>query len=610
MNLNDIKDPQFLKSMKPKELEKLAEEIRAFLIDSITKTGGHLSSNLGTVELIIALHKVFNSPIDEMIYDVGHQTYTHKILTGRAHQFNSLRQTHGLSGYINYQESIHDHWESGHAGTALSALHGVLIAKKLKNEEGDGIAVIGDASITNGMAFEALNLIGSDPSLKGIIILNDNEMSISKSVGSISKALTKFRSMKIFMKWKRIWSKVLPRFMMHFLSRVKRGLRGFLQRQNIFEDLGYMYIGPIDGHDMKSLIYNLERIKKVKKSVVLHIITEKGKGHVEAENDKVGAYHGVSKPSNGVKKGISWSEMISEIMIKIQDVEKTFVVMPAMEVGTSFSKFAKMYKDRYLDVGIAEEHAATMAAMLAHHKIKVFLPLYATFSQRAFDQILNDISRSDHHVVFGIDRAGIVGEDGSTHQGLYDVSMFYLMPNVVISMPYDAKEAMDLLYYGFFSQKHPFVMRYPRGSVLFDKEKDQVTFDLIKPTWVKQSEGQEVTLISYGPSLDLMHQAKDELQLSACIVNARFIKPLDEDMLHDVLKLNTPVLVYEEVANTGSLYPQILNFMAKHGYHNKMTSMSITDIIVDHGHYQDMLQSLHMDLESVKARIKELIHET
>jgi 1-deoxy-D-xylulose-5-phosphate synthase len=610
MNLNDIKDPQFLKSMKPKELEKLAEEIRAFLIDSITKTGGHLSSNLGTVELIIALHKVFNSPVDELIYDVGHQTYTHKILTGRAHQFDRLRQTHGLSGYINYQESIHDHWESGHAGTALSALHGVLIAKKLKNEEGDGIAIIGDASITNGMAFEALNLIGSDPSLKGIIILNDNEMSISKSVGSISKALTKFRSMKIFMKWKRIWSKILPRFMMHFLSRVKRGLRGFLQRQNIFEDLGYMYIGPIDGHDIKSLIYNLERIKKIKKSVVLHIITEKGKGHVEAENDKVGAYHGVSKPSNGVKKGISWSEMISEIMIKIQDVEKTFVVMPAMEVGTSFSKFAKMYKDRYLDVGIAEEHAATMAAMLAHHQIKVFLPLYATFSQRAFDQILNDISRSDHHVVFGIDRAGIVGEDGSTHQGLYDVSMFYLMPNVVISMPYDAKEAMDLLYYGFFSQKHPFVMRYPRGSVLFDKEKDQVTFDLIKPTWVKQSEGQEVTLISYGPSLDLMHQAKDELQLSACIVNARFIKPLDEDMLHDVLKLNTPVLVYEEVANTGSLYPQILTFMAKNGYHNKMTSMSITDIIVDHGHYHDMLQSLHMDLESVKARIKELIHET
>ena len=302
--------------------------------------------------------------------------------------------------------------------------------------------------------------------------------------------------------------------------------------------------------------------------------------------------------------------MISEIMIKIQDVEKTFVIMPAMEVGTSFSGFAKMYKDRYLDVGIAEEHAATMAAMLAHHQIKVFLPLYATFSQRAFDQILNDISRSDHHVVFGIDRAGIVGEDGSTHQGLYDVSMFNLMPNVVISMPYDAKEAMDLLYYGFFSQKHPFVMRYPRGSVLFDKEKDDVTFDLIKPTWVKQSDGRKITLISYGPSLDLMHKAKDELGIDATIINARFIKPIDEEMLHTIFKQDTPVLVYEEVANTGSLYPQILSFMAKHNYHHKITSMSITDVIVDHGHYQDMLKALHMDLESVKDVIKELIHET
>jgi len=545
-----------------------------------------------------------------MIYDVGHQAYTHKILTGRAAMFDTLRQTNGLSGYINYEESIHDQWESGHAGTALSALHGALLAKKLKGETGDGIAVIGDASITNGMAFEALNLIGSDPSLKGIIILNDNEMSISKSVGSISKALTKFRSMRLFMRWKRIWAKVLPRFMMGFLSRVKRGLRGFFQRQNIFEDLGYMYIGPIDGHDLKSLIYNLERIKKVKKSVVLHIITEKGKGHIEAENDKVGTYHGVSKPSNGIKKGISWSEMISEVMIKLQEVDQTFVVMPAMEVGTSFSKFAKLFPDRYIDVGIAEEHAATMSAMLAHQGIKVFLPLYATFAQRAFDQILNDISRSNHHVVFGVDRAGIVGEDGSTHQGLYDLSMFYLMPNMVITMPYDAKEAADLLYYGFFLQQHPFVMRYPRGTVLFDKEKDVIQYDHIKPTWTKLREGKEVVMISYGPSLDLMLRAADEMVIDACVVNARFIKPLDEAMLHEVLKIGKSVLVYEEAANTGSLYPQILSFMAKHHYKNTITSMSITDKIVDHGHYQDMLTILHMDLNAVKEKVGELIHET
>lgn len=607
MNLKDIKDPSFLKQLSAKELEKLAEDIRVFLIDSITKTGGHLSSNLGTVELIIALHKVFESPEDVMIFDVGHQVYTHKILTGRINQFDTLRQTKGLSGYINYDESLHDQWESGHAGTALSALHGALIAKKLKNEKGSGIAVIGDASITNGMAFEALNLIGSDPSLKGIIILNDNEMSISKSVGSISKALTKFRSMKVFMKWKRIWSKILPRFIMGFLSRVKRGLRGFLQRQNIFEDLGYMYIGPIDGHDTKSIMYNLERIKKVRKSVVLHLITEKGKGHIEAENDKIGTYHGVSKPSNGLKKGISWSEMVSRIMMDIQKVGMTYVIMPAMEVGTSFSEFAKTYPDRYLDVGIAEEHAATMSAMLAHQGIHVFLPLYATFAQRAFDQILNDISRSNHHVVFGIDRAGIVGEDGSTHQGLYDVSMFYLMPNMVITMPYDAKEAMNLLHYGFFLQNKPFVMRYPRGTVLFNPEKESISFEKIDATWTKLREGNQLNLISYGPSLDLLIRASDELHISANIINARFIKPIDEKMLHDIMKTNNSVLVYEEAANTGSLYPQILAFMAKHNYKNKVTSMSVTDKVVDHGNYQDMLKELHMDLESLKAVIKDIL---
>ncbi len=606
-DLNDIKDPSFVKNLTLKELKILADDIRVFLMQSIEKTGGHLSSNLGTVELIIALHYVFNSPEDTLIFDVGHQTYTHKILTGRAKDMATLRQTKGLSGYINYQESIHDQWESGHAGTALSALYGALVAKDLHQEKGDGIAIIGDASITNGMAFEALNLLGSNPKYKGIIVLNDNEMSISKSVGSISNALTKFRSMKIVIKWKRIWTKMLPAFILNFLSRVKRGVRGFLQRQNIFEDLGYMYIGPIDGHDLKSLIHHFEQIKKIKKSVVLHIITEKGKGHIEAENDKVGTFHGVSKPSNGIKQGISWSEMISLIMEKYQEKEKTYVIMPAMEVGTHFSHFAKVYPDRYLDVGIAEEHAATMAAMLAHRNVKVFLPLYATFAQRAFDQILNDIARSNHHVVFGIDRAGIVGEDGSTHQGLFDVSMFYVMPNLVITMPYDAKEASNLLHYAFNKQSHPFVIRYPRGTVLFDKDKDTIHFDEITPSWVKLVEGNDINLISYGPSLDLLKKAVEELKINANVINARFIKPMDDVMLHEILKTGKPVLVYEEGSNTGSLYPQILQFMATHNYHNKITSMSITDQVVDHGHYEDMLRELNMDLVHVKQTIQKLL---
>jgi len=607
MNLFDIKDPKFLKTLTHKQLKQLADDMRVFLIDSIEKTGGHLSSNLGTVELMIALHYVFNSPKDAFIFDVGHQAYAHKILTGRIHQFDTLRQTDGLSGYINYDESPHDQWESGHAGTALSALVGTLYAKKLNNDLSDSIAVIGDASMTNGMAFEALNLLGSDPNVKGLIILNDNEMSISKSVGSISKTLTKIRSMRVVMRWKRIWAKLLPSFMMRFLSRIKRGLRGFLQRQNIFEDLGYMYIGPTDGHDIKGLIYNLLRAKKVRKSVVLHIITEKGKGHVEAENDKIGTYHGVSKPSNGKKIGVSWSEMISLTMDKLQDHVKTFVIMPAMEVGAQFSRFADKYPDRYLDVGIAEEHAATMAAAMAHHGVKVFLPLYATFSQRAFDQILNDIARSNHHVVFGIDRAGIVGEDGSTHQGLFDVSMFNLMPNLVITMPYDAKEAMDLLYFGFMHQTHPFVIRYPRGTVLFDKTSDEVTFDEIKMTWTTLKKGQNLHMISYGPSLDLLKKVDSNLDLDASIINARFIKPIDQEMLHHICQSNQPIFVYEECSNIGSLYPQILSFMAKHHYHNKITSMSVTDQVVEHGHYRDILKKVHMDQEAIEAHIKEFL---
>jgi 1-deoxy-D-xylulose-5-phosphate synthase len=607
MNLFDIKDPSFIKQLSIKELKILADEIRLFLIDSISKTGGHLSSNLGTVELIIALHYVFDSPEDVFVFDVGHQAYVHKILTGRIHEFATLRQTDGLSGYINYQESPHDQWESGHAGTALSALCGILYAKHLKSEKGQGIAIIGDASMSNGMAFEALNLLGSDPHAEGIVILNDNEMSISKSVGSISKTLNRIRSNRLFIKMKRFWQMVLPQFVLRFLGRIKRGLRGFFQRQNIFEDLGYVYIGPIDGHDIRGLIYNLRRIRNLKKSVVLHIITEKGKGHSEAENDKIGNFHGVSKPGLKKEQVISWSELIAKSMDALQAHIKTFVIMPAMEVGAAFGVFHKKYPDRYLDVGIAEEHAATMAASMAHQGIPVFLPLYSTFAQRAFDQILNDIARSNHHVVIGIDRAGIIGEDGSTHQGLFDVSMFYVMPNVTIVMPYDAKEAADLLYYGFMKQHHPYVIRYPRGSLSFEKESETITFNEVTPTWTVLEQGDDLTIISYGPSLDLLKKTVQNMGLSATIINARFIKPIDEVMLHELMKSHRKILVYEEISNTGSLYPQVLQFMAKHHYHHRMISMSITDKIVEHGHYEDMLKKLGMDETGITHAIQTLL---
>lgn len=605
MTLTDIKDPSDIKKLSIKELEKLAVDIRAFLLDSIPKTGGHLSSNLGTVELIIALHYVFDSPKDAFVFDVGHQAYTHKILTGRIKDFKDLRQTDGLSGYINYNESIHDQWESGHAGTAISALAGIVYAKRLKNEDGEGIAVVGDASIVNGMSFEALNMLGSDQNHRGIIVLNDNEMSISKSVGALSGALTKIRSLKLVMKLKKLWARILPDTILRAMGRLKRSLRALFQRQNIFEDLGYMYVGPIDGHDLKLLIKTLNRIKKVKKSVIMHIITDKGKGHPDAESDTTGAFHGISSQNGKPSSGVSWSEVMAYSIDQLQTLKKTFVVMPAMTMGTKMQSFAKKYPDQFVDVGIAEEHAATMAASLAHQNISVYFPVYATFSQRAFDQILNDIARSDHHVVFGIDRAGIVGEDGSTHQGIYDVSMFSLMPHMVISMPYDLEDVSEIVHYAFIEQKHPMAIRYPRGKI--NQNIDQIKLRPLSGYWKYLKKGKGPLLISYGPSLDLLIEADKILNLNATIINARFIKPIDEKILHEALDQADKVFIYEEIESASGLYPKLLNYMKTSGFNQPVKHLSLSDQVVTFGHYEDILKKYHMDLDAVIKVLKEFI---
>lgn len=605
MILTDIKDPSDIKDLSMKELEKLAVDIRAFLLESIPKTGGHLSSNLGTVELIIALHYVFDSPKDAFVFDVGHQAYTHKILTGRLHEFEQLRQTDGLSGYINYKESVHDQWESGHAGTAISALAGIVYAKRLKQEPGEGIAVVGDASIVNGMSFEALNMLGNDQNHRGIIVLNDNEMSISKSVGAFSGALTKIRSMKMVIRMKKLWARILPDMILRAMGRFKRSLRALFQRQNIFEDLGYMYVGPIDGHDLRLLIKTLERLKKVKKSVIMHIITDKGKGHPDAESDTTGAFHGISSQNGKPSTGISWSEVIAYSMDQLQSLKKTFVVMPAMTMGTKMQAFATKYPDQFVDVGIAEEHGATMAASLAHQHISVYYPVYATFSQRAFDQILNDIARSDHHVVFGIDRAGIVGEDGSTHQGIYDVSMFSMMPNMVITMPYDLDDVCELIHYGFIEQKHPFVIRYPRGKI--NQDLSNIALKPLEGFWKYIRKGSGPLCISYGPSLDLLIKANEVLGSDCTIINARFIKPIDEKILHEALKKTDKIFIYEEIDNKAGLYPSILDYMKQHGFNHQVKHLSLTDQIVTFGRYEDILKKYHMDLDHVVKALKDFI---
>ncbi len=599
---NKIKDPSFLKDLSKKELKTLAEEIRIFLIDKISKTGGHLASNLGAVELTIALHYVFDSPFDDIIFDVSHQIYTHKILTGRASEFDKLRKHDGLSGYANYQESVHDKWESGHAGTSISALMGYLKANSLKGIKNESVALVGDASITNGTNMEALNILASETDLKGIIVINDNKMSISSNVGSFSKMLAKMRGSKFLNKIKRTFKKITPKFIYNFLSKVKRGLKAFLQATNIFEDMGYVYIGPIDGNNLNELINAFMQAKKMKKSVVIHTVTKKGKGYTRAEKDFDGEYHGVGQfdIDTGLQlersNYLSWSEAISSIVEYLTISEDIYVIMPAMLVGSKFLNYQEKYPNKIIDVGIAEEHAAVMASAMALNNVNVFLAYYSTFSQRAFDQILNDIARPNIKVVIGIDRAGFVGEDGSTHQGIYDVSMFLSMPNVIITMPKNIKEAAGLLKYAY-NQSNPFVIRYPRGSTLFEDFKEITE---IKPSWELVHKGSEGTIISYGPILDEIKELVINENLSYTICNARYIRPLDETLLKEILSTNKKIVVYEEIHASGSLYQLILDYMAKNKLTNEVTAINAYNKVVDQG-------TVLENKEDAKISLKDLL---
>lgn len=607
MNIKDIKDPKFLKDLKPKELNALASDIRAFLVENISATGGHLASNLGVVELTIALHYVFNSPEDTIIFDVSHQSYVHKILTGRASEFDTLRQKGGISGYASYDESPHDKWESGHAGTSISAMMGYLYANKINNKNNHVISVVGDASIVNGTNMEALNLLGSDTENKGIIVLNDNKMSINKSVGAFSNMFSRLRGSKIHYFFRRVFDKFLPNFLWRIANRIRRSIKAIFQKRNIFEDMGYTYIGPIDGNNIKRVVKSLELAKRMRKSVVLHVITEKGLGYEHAELDTEN-FHGVEpfnvetgKSLNGSKKE-TWSAAISKIIDSLMEKHDIFVIMPAMLVGAKFLDFQKKYPNRILDVGIAEEHAASMSAALALNNINVFLPLYSTFSQRAYDQILNDIARPNLKVVIGIDRAGFVGEDGSTHQGLYDVSMFLSMPNIVVTMPRNTCEAYGLLNYAY-TQENPFVIRYPRGEV------DIVGFkcEPIKPSWEVMKKG-KLAVISYGPFLNEIAKMIENEKLDVSLINARYIRPIDEEVLKEVAENNKTIIVYEQTHASGSLYQIILDFLARNNYDNKVVSMSAYNKVIDHGTVLDNLEEANLDLNSLLKTIKK--HET
>ena len=619
-NVINIENPLFLKDLKNEELKELASDIRSFLIESVSKTGGHLSSNLGVVELTIALHTIFDFSKDKILFDVGHQSYVHKILTGRAKDFVHLRQLHGLCGFQKMSESIYDVWEAGHAGTALSAALGMALAREAKNEDHAIVAVVGDGSIPNGMSFEALNHIGSTKQ-KLIVILNDNNMSISQNVGALSHSIARLRNSQSYVNAKQEVKGILNQnfvgsAVLRGMRVVKDSIKRSIIHPSIFTEMGLEYLGPIDGHNYHELFNALETAKQHDGPVLVHVITTKGKGFHLSENDKNGHWHGVSQfdPDTGNNLGslplnhLSWSEVVSETLIRLAKQEpKLTVITPAMIQGSKLEKFFALYPQRSIDCGIAEEHAATLASAMALNGLKPFLSIYSTFIQRAYDQINHDIARMESPVVIGIDRSGLVGEDGPTHHGVFDIGILRPLPNLIIAQPKDAFEAQNILYTAF-KLNRPYAIRYPRGSAIY---REVEAFEMIETgTWtvLGNLETARVVVVAYGPDVDKIKDKIDANQLPVCVVNARFIKPLDDGLLNYLTQLNKHVIVYETDMLAGGLSSAIMEWLAERHLKLDMDRIGIMDHFVTHGSVPDLRRYENIDISSLFERIKKAVN--
>ncbi|WP_186578079.1 1-deoxy-D-xylulose-5-phosphate synthase [Aquibacillus kalidii] len=623
MDLTKIKDPSFLKKLSNEELDALAFAIRQFLINKLSVTGGHLGANLGVVELTLALHKNFNSPEDKFIFDVGHQSYIHKMLTGRTDQFETLRQYKGLCGFPKMSESEHDVWETGHSSTSLSAAMGMAIARDLKGDNNYIVPIIGDGALTGGMALEALNHIGHEKK-NMIVILNDNEMSIANNVGALHKALGrmrsagKYRRVKDELEW--LFKKIpaVGGRLAQTAERIKDSMKYFMVPGMLFEEFGFTYYGPVDGHNFADLHENIQYAKKTEGPVLIHVMTQKGKGYYPAESDKKDKWHGVGpyKIDSGEKiKPVNappaWSQVVSDTLFKIAKEDKRLaVVTPAMILGSKLDKFQKEYPDRLFDVGIAEQHATTMSAGLATQGMKPFLAIYSTFLQRAYDQMLHDVCRQNLNVAFGIDRAGLVGADGETHQGVFDISFLRHMPNIVIMMPKDENECQHMVNTAISYNDGPIALRYPRDTAIGVPMDDSLTTIPIG-TWETLKEGSDAVLLTFGTTIQMAveaHKALSEKGISLRVVNARFIKPLDENMLHDIMSSNIPILTLEESVLQGGFGSAILEFAESNQYdHVDIKRMGIPDRFIEHGNVEQLLEEIGLTTDEVVNQVQHLV---
>ena len=620
MDVRSIKNPKFLKKLKIKDLELLSDDIRKYIIDSVSKTGGHLSSNLGVVDLTIAIHKVFDSPKDKIIFDVSHQCYTHKILTGRAKEFDNLRKLNGLSGFQKREESEYDSYEAGHSSTSLSAAIGMALARDKQHKKYNIIAIIGDGSMGNGLAYEALNHIGSI-NTKLIIILNDNEMSISKNVGALHNNLDKIRSNYQYnsakIKTKNILNKIpfIGSKLSIGLTNIKSSIKKlYLKEGFLFEELGIKYYGPINGHDYKELLSYLEMAKKETKPVLIHVITEKGKGYLPSEQDKVGTWHGVGKfnieTGEFIKKEdnqITWSEVISNHLIELTKDNKDIVVItPAMAGGSKLLKYKELYPDNFIDAGIAEEHALVLANGMSIGGLIPFVSIYSTFLQRGYDEVLHDIARMNTHVIIGIDRAGIVGEDGETHQGIYDLTFLLPIPNLIISSPKDSVEAGNLLYTAILS-KRPFAIRYSKDKLEYLKENYKI---IPIGSWEILSSGKDAVLITYGSLIEKSIKVKKKLskKIDLSIINARYQKPIDKKLFNKLLNEYQNIFIYEETTYINSLGSYLLTYANEQNYKGNINIFAIKDEFIKQGKREEILELLELDETSIANKIKKIMN--
>lgn len=607
--LDTISSPADVRRLQRAELKQLCVELRDFLLQSVSRTGGHLSSNLGTVELTVALHHVFNTPHDRLVWDVGHQTYPHKILTGRREAMATLKQLGGISGFPRRAESVYDTFGTGHSSTSISAALGMAIAAKLAGESRRTVAVIGDGAMTAGMAFEALNNAG-DSQADMLVVLNDNDMSISPPVGALNKYLARLMSGRFYSAARDTAKSVLKNTppLFELARRLEEHAKGMVVPGTIFEEFGFTYVGPIDGHDLDSLIPTLENLRAKKGPQFLHVVTRKGMGYDRAEADPVN-YHGPGKfdPAVGIVKPATppkptFTQIFGQWLCDMAEQDPRLIgITPAMREGSGLVEFAKQFPDRYFDVGIAEQHAVTFAGGLACEGLKPVVAIYSTFLQRAYDQLIHDVALQDLPVVFALDRAGLVGADGATHAGAYDIAFLRCIPNMSVLTPADERECRQALSTAF-AQPHPSAVRYPRGSGAGSIPEANLD---VWP-WGKaevRRQGARVAILAFGTLLYAALAAAE--RLGATVVNMRFAKPLDEAMVLQIARSHEAIVTVEEGSTAGGAGSAVLEFLSAAGVSTPVLTLGLPDEFIEHGDHAKLLALRGLDAVGIERSVIE-----